>query len=139
MKYKIIVVEGKHTEDGVTYKKGDTFSSAQRLDRLFVNKFEYVGLDSSEEPASSPADEESSEVEDEESSEVEDEDEDEDPAEVPAGTDVTDQFPGEHGLAVYKQGKKTYVYDKEDLGGDPLNEDALTTKKAVKAFIKEYA
>ena len=54
------------------------------------------------------------------------------------GEDVTDDFDGarDNDMVVFKQGRNYNVFDKDDQS-NPLNEDALTRKEDVAAFIKD--
>jgi hypothetical protein len=54
------------------------------------------------------------------------------------GEDVTDEFDGarDADMVVFKQGRQYRVYDKDDTGS-PINEDELTRKEDVAAFIKD--
>ena len=104
-------------EDKKKYVKGDIVKSTLKLDELFVNKFEKIGK---------------AQVEEVEEVKKPSSDNDE-----PEGENVTDKFDSavEAGLEVHKVGNFYIVTDPTDKDIGALNDDNLTSKLKVNAFI----
>lgn len=115
--YEVLI--GTHTDvAGNVYKKGDKIKSAADLTNLFPNKFTEV---IAQEPA--PA---SEKVESEKK-------------ETPR-KNVTSKFKvaGENNLLVFKKGNEFEIEDENDPQAGVLNENSITKKDDVKAFIADY-
>jgi len=158
--YKYRVIGGTHTDEkGVSYKKGDTFTSKTALHKIFRNKFEILDeftegsvsqqvvigkpnifipsdkIENEEEAAQTSSSFSPNEEKDEVGVGVEEGGEDDDLKRY--GEDVTDQFPNAERIEVRVFVKKNWYNVIDDEDGSVLNEKKLR-KKDVLPFLAQY-
>lgn len=117
------LLRGLHRSGGRTYQKGDIIEAG--YDMVAVaggQKFRRLHEEEQVRRKSKPR----------AVRQVEEEDEEE-----PLGQDVSDDFKNEKDLLVFKDGKKYWITT-ADVPGEPLNDDPLTSKKAVNEFIDDH-